>query len=778
MKDYSKFLLSWACLLLTAMPVFAQNNDDDDDDEKPKKSAWKMAPDKQVSSADEKDDNTPLDTVAASKRIMEWQEAQESDSVALFNDEPEPYYIGLLSRGYNDRIVLRWAPSEYVPWRVLNSAGYVVERVNVTSGMHHDTLAIVKPWPIEKFKQKFAEEDSLAGVAVQLIYGGAETNLSNTQTPPGSGSMGGIVEVYDEQQSVVGMAMMVAELRPDLAEAMGLLYVDRQAKPDEEYAYFVLPNIPDSIITIQNDPVLSVKLGSYKPEPFSLAITDSLSAPSTVILYWSRDMYSAVDIERQDTEGGPWKKLNERPYVSLTALGDGQLPDNGMNMFRDNLPKVGTYRYRFSGYDSFGDRSEPSAPYEVEMPDMVPPLPPSIKNIVVDHPDEKHAYATIYFHVDTVEADVKGYLPLYRHNRVKNGDWHPLTMNFTAPGDSVMKVDVSGLPTGQLSIAAYDNAGNQGASIPQMILLEDYLAPSAPTGLKANVAPDGYLLLSWNPSPEPDVAFYEVFSGNGPDELFVNRSNDQQTDTVFADSLALGVNQAYIYYKVRAVDYSGNASKDSEMLRVARPNYIPPSVCRVDSVWVTDDAINIWWIQSNEADLDYHRLFRKLQGEELWTLMGVYRADSLRMKGDRIRFKDSPKPNMRKRYVYAVETVNLSGVTSGLSQTQSILFTGPRTVNISIKLYGSYTKEGNETRLTWERGHVPEYGPWHYNIFRKGKDDKDFKFLLAAKSDETQFTDYLLRPGQEAEYYVTIMYDDGRRSQRSNVVKVSAPKEN
>ena len=72
---------------------------------------------------------------------------------------------------------------------------------------------------------------------------------------------------------------------------------------------------------------------------------------------------------------------------------------------------------------------------------------------------------------------------------------------------------------------------------------------------------------------------------------------------------------------------------------------------------------------------------------------------------------------------------------------------------------------------------MPDYGPWHYSIYRKGKDDNDFKFLLAAKSDETMFTDYLLRPGQTVEYYMLITYDDGRRSQRSNVVQVSAPEE-
>ena len=704
---------------------------------------------------------------------MEQQSTTEqADTVA---DSPAPYVIGLLSRGYDDRIVLRWAPNEYVPWHVLNSAGYVVQRFEEGGDWNIDTLAIVKPWPIEKFKQKFAPEDSLAGVAVQLIYGGPLTRLDNTKSE--QGSMSGIVEVYEEQQSIVGLAMMVAELRPDLAEAMGLSFIDRTAKAGTNYSYIVSANIEDSVMTILNMPVMSERRGTYKPQTFEVNITDSLSLPMNVSLYWPQDHYSAYDIERQDSEGSAWKKLNNRPYVPMAAVGNDQLPDNGLSTFRDVLPKVGTYRYRIYGYDSFGDRTLPSQPYTVVMPDLVPPMSPTLKNIVVDHPDEKHAYATVYFHVDTVEADVKGYLPLYRHSRVKDGEWHELTTNFTAPGDSVMRVDVSGLPSGQICIAAYDQAGNQGASLPQLILLEDYLPPSPPTGLKANVYPDGYLHLRWNPSPESDVAYYEVFAANDPQEMFMNRSNTDQVDTLFIDSLALGLNQAFIYYKVRAVDFSGNSSKDSEMLRVVRPNYIPPSVCRADSVWVTDDAINIWWLQSNEADLDYHRLFRKLENEKTWTMMGVYNADSLRRTGNRIRFSDTPKPNMHVRYVYAMETVNLTGVTSGLSQVQAFLFTGPRIVNISLKAFGAYRKENHETSVVWETDNVPDYGPYYYCVFRKGPGDEDFRFFISVKKDDLKHTDYLLKPGETAEYYVTVRYEDGRRSNPSNIVKVAAPKE-
>lgn len=719
-----------------------------------------------------------IDSATYDKMFLEFI---REDSIRMANKDPEapePYYIGLMERAYEDRVVLRWAPSEYVPWRVLNNAGYVVKRIGLSKKEFcDDTLAIVKPWPIEKFKEHFAKEDSLAGVAVQLIYGGAEINFSNTQTQPGSGSMQGIMEVYEEQQSVVGMAMMVAELRPDLAEAMGLLYVDRTAKPDFEYSYIVTGNIPDSLMTIYNNATLGTRLGQWKPQPFPFEVTDSISPPLTAMLYWQEGIFSAFDIERQDPGSSEWKKLNERPYVSLTAFGEGQRPDDGMNMYVDYLQKTGTYKYRITGYDSFGDRSLPSAPCEVEMIDMVPPQPVTITRIVVDHPDEKHATATIYFRPDTIEADVKGYLPLYRHDRVKNGEWTHLTEQLTQPGDTMMVVDVSGLPSGQLSIATFDQVGNYGPSIPQLILLEDYLPPSAPTNLRANVFPDGYLELRWTPSPEPDVAFYEVFSANDTLEVFANRTDDTQIDTLYIDSLALGLNQAYIYYKVRAVDFSGNSSADSKVLPVVRPNFIPPSVCRIDSVWTTDDNVNMWWIQSNEDDLDYHRVFRKLDGESEWTLLGIYKADSVRFAGNRIRITDSPKPNMVRRYIYAVETFNLSGVTSGLSRTQTFLFTGPRIVDVKLKLEGVYEKKTREVRLAWETGRVPDYGPWYYCVYRKGPDDRDFKFMLATKSDEPLYNDFNTRPGETAQYYVTVQYDDGRRSKPSNTVTITAVKE-
>ena len=690
--------------------------------------------------------------------------------------EDNPYKIHLIARAYEDHIALRWAPSEYVPFRFLRDAGYVVTRnwYSMERGPVNDTLAIVKPWSVDEFKAKFNRNDSVAGMAVELLYGKL-TTLDQTEAAPGS--MKGIIEVYEQQQDVVGSAMYIAETRPDLAVAMGLMYNDYGVKKGTDYVYAILPNLSDSTLVIEWGTSDIMSIGKYEASSLYVEMEDSVAAPTQAFIYWTRLPYAAYDIERREvTDGktGEWKQLNDKPYISFVSQ---YMDENSPNLYVDNTEKPGTFEYRLYAYDSFGDRIGPSDPYRVEMPDMVPPVAPDIDQFLVTYITDDSIQATIFFHKDSLEADLVGYIPMYRGDlRDTTAQWQQLTDKVLPPGTTQYTVDVSGLSAGHVTIAAYDKMGNYSLSIEQLLNIDDYTPPSAPTNLRANVAPDGLLVLRWTAPPEPDVSYYEVYSANDPMEVFHNQASPSQRDTVYIDSLAQGLNQRYIYYKVKAIDFSGNSSEFSELLPVIRPNYIPPSVCRADSVWVTDDEINIWWIQSNEEDLDRHYLYRRLETDDVWTLLAVYNADSVRLIDDRIRFKDSPKPNMKHRYIYGIETRNFTGVTSGLSQTQTFLFTGPRIVDIKLQLSGNFEKKNRETRLAWETGKVPDYGPWYYCVYRKGPDDRDFQFMLATKSDEPLYNDFVTQPGETAEYYVMVQYDDGHRSKPSNIVSITAVK--
>jgi hypothetical protein len=48
---------------------------------------------------------------------------------------------------------------------------------------------------------------------------------------------------------------------------------------------------------------------------------------------------------------------------------------------------------------------------------------------------------------------------------------------------------------------------------------------------------------------------------------------------------------------------------------------------------------------------------------------------------------------------------------------------------------------------------------------------------MSVKPDERSHSDWLLRPGEQATYYVKIKYKDGRESRPSNTVTVKRAKE-
>lgn len=647
-----------------------------------------------------------LSAMTMSVHAQDVQEAEEpTDSIKPAEDH-EPNVIYVLGKGYDDRAVLRWAPSAYAPFRVLRDSGYVVTRLGGNRSSDNDTLAVVRALTVDQFKKKFSAKDSLAAVAAQLMWGKL-TPADQTQAEPGS--FAAFQEQWEQQEDVTGMAMMIAELRPDLAEAMGLMYVDRNVEKGASYIYAVHPNLKnDSITEVLGGSTVVTIAKSAKKSMADIELTDSVTPPMTVGIVWPQQtQFSAYDIERRELSPTPsdWQKVNNRPFVAFKNAFAG---DGADNVYYDFVDHLGVYEYRVSGYDTFGELSEPTPPHRVEVKDIVPPVAPLITRFEMNFKTDSHILCNIVFEKSTIEDDLVGYRPLYRVEEIDTVYWKPMTDDLIAPNETHVLIDVSNYTTGHVAMAAYDRAGNEDMSPPMLMRIEDRVPPTTPQNLRANVAPDGLLVLRWSPSPEADVHHYDVFRANDEREVFVKLSTLQQVDTLFLDSLTLGHNQAYVYYKVAAVDGSGNSSKPSKALRVVRPNYIPPQTCRIDTLSVTDDEIYMRWIQSNEDDLMLHRLYRKLNNADQWEVITVYDADSVRQRRNYIEVHDRPPYHQSERWVYAFETVNLTGVTSGLSMPQTFLFTGPALLPVDIRLTASF--ENGRTRLAWETGTMkPEW---------------------------------------------------------------------
>ncbi len=695
-------------------------------------------------------------------------------------------------RTYGDSIMLRWVPEDYVSWKYLCDFGVNILRVEKGS-IDLDTLAWqFKPLSLEGFQAKYAPNDSNALVAMGILYG--ENRLQPGQTMNKPGSLEASMEFNTEQDISFAFAMLVAEWRRDLAQDMAVGFMDKNVKPGAIYEYYVQPSQWENggVLIFEPGVVENVENVPYVPEPYEPRMTDSLTTPRRHILGWWDGQHSSFEIERRycdlpsNGESGQWQRINTKPYVSMMEQPQGV----NYQAFADSVPQFGVYEYRIIAHDPFGELTPPSPTLRVNVYDNEPPRAPQLTRILLEYPGEKltdKVMAHFYWQKDTLEADVNGYI-IYYNEQGEDGEWLTLTDDMISPTDTTTVVDVTGRRTCMVYISAVDQSGNEAPSFAQLLELRDYQAPAAPDSLRARLVPlnvnqlmgkdsrYGYVILDWKPKPEDtDIRYYDVAFANDTTHVFLLRNEGGIRERMFLDSLVLDANQKYIYYQVRAVDNSNNIGPWSPWIEVKRPHITPPTTPHIDTSRHSDEeGMHMEWIVGMDADMDYHVAYRRCGENSPWEMIGRYDADSLKACGYRIIIDDNPSFDREQRYYYFIESFNSSPYSSK-SLAISWLHQGPKVLTVGIELAGDYIDKEKLTRLVWNAGKLPFDAPYYYCIYRKGPGDEKFRFMVSQPSDQTEYTDQLLRKGEEAEYYVMIQWRDGRQSTASNVVKVTHP---
>ncbi|MCR5679585.1 MAG: fibronectin type III domain-containing protein [Prevotella sp.] len=668
---------------------------------------------------------------------------QDADSTANVSPTQQGLLtscIHLLTRTYGDHVALRWVPEDYVSWRYLCQTGVNVLRVK-TGTLDIDTLHYaMKPLTKEAFEARYQPSDSLAMIAMGVLYGEGRIGRNQTQDIPGS--VGSGMELNNEQDLSFGYAMLVAEWRPDLAEAMAVGCIDRTARRGEQYDYYIQPTVWDTGGKIIFEPGVAEHVVNepYKPQPYNPELRDSLTAPRRFVLSWIDNEHSSFEIERRE-QAGTWQRLNEKPYLSM--VDNGGLP--GLCLYADSVTHDGTWQYRILALDAFGTLTEPSPVHTAYAYDIEPPKAPQLKRIVIERPDDANPSARVRAHViwqnnDSLENDLAGYVIQYYNERLTQGQWRPISLATSSgalipPTDTIATIDVTGLRTGMLSIWAYDEAGNAGRSLSQLIRITDYQAPSAPDSLRAEVLPTGHVILSWQPRREDiDIAYYDLAFANDSTHEFLQVNQGGIPDALYIDSLALNVNQKYIYYKVRAVDYESNFGEWSPILQVMRPHKTPPTAAHLDESWhKSEQGMHMRWIVGTDADMTFHELMRRLGDNGQWQVIARWNADSIAATGTyAITVDDNPSYHQTDRYYYMVVSHNSTTMTTQ-SLAVSWLHQGPRVLDIPIRLNGAWVEHDGVVRLIWEtdaavmnRFHDADY---YYCVFRKGQSDTSFRYM-------------------------------------------------
>lgn len=711
--------------------------------------------------------------------------------------------IHLMTRAYGDSIVLRWVAEDFTSYNYLARLGVNVLRIprvkadgTPIAGEKVDTLAYeLRPKTLEQFRSSYAPNDSNAYVAMGLLYGEKENLHPNNQ-----GFADKTQNESSDQDIAYGFAMLVADWRADLARDLAVRLTDRNVEPGATYDYIVQPTVWENNGRLIFEPGVAeeVKNVPYRPEPYVPQMVDSLSNPGTLMLGWWDKDHSSFEIERRHTmtlDGrrvdGQWMRVTRKPYVPMIQQPEGE----GYCVIHDSVPELGMWNYRLMGHDPFAELTPPTE-HSVFVRDVQPPVPANIKYIVIERPDDDDPMSSVIAHVvwekDTLESDFAGYRVFYRpmHDG-EGGLWQAMNFDLLAPTDTLLSIDMTGKRTGMMYISAYDDSGNESKSFMQQIRLTDFKAPQVPSNLRADVRKidlerDSTVLarkwafidLYWQPAAEDDdIDYFDIAWANDTTHNFLIRNQGGIRQTTYTDSVALNANQRYIYYKVRAIDWSTNVGQWSDWIQVERPHITPPTQPHLgESSHDELMGMHMEWIVGKDADMREHTLYRRLGENGTPEVIGTWNADSVKAHDCLIVVDDNPPFSPRERYYYWMSSTNASPFVAN-SLAVSWRHTGPRMFDLNISLMGKYDASEQCTVLDWgvDESKLPD-GDWYWAIFRRGPGQKSHSYYMAAPKEDRSYIEHTLKPGEEASYYIRLQFSDGRRSKDSEPISVSVPK--
>lgn len=508
-----------------------------------------------------------------------------------------------ISKVKKDEVIIRWAPKNYVAWNRGNKSGYKVIRYRVNfegekpvemTRIGNDTI---KPLPLEKWIEKFPKNHPYAPVAAQALYGEKfqvkekELDIMSAKT------------ISQEQELRYSIALFLADVDYEVADALGLRVVDKTVEKDEQYLYLIIPYDTSVMDTAQV--FVDTRYPMEIPKAPKL---EKNEMENRIELRWdneqARFIFTAYWIERSK-DGVNWQRLNPVPYISATQRSDVRFDKYAYYTDTTISRNYEVYKYRLIGITSFGDLSEPSDVIEAMGRDRTPPPSPVIKSI-----KDVGGKFKLDWELDNPPRDLKGFL-IARSDKI-DGEYTPITKDFLSPNTNTFiddKPDFYG--ENYYVVYAADTANNFSVSLPVYGFIIDTIPPAKPKGLKGQIDSSGIVKLTWLLGDEPDIIGYRVYYANRADHEFTNLTPFPLKDTVFVDTLELNTLTKEIFYQVVAVDRNYNHSEGSDILRLIKPDIVPPVSPLISDYTVTDSMITIQVITSFSDDVAEHILLRK-----------------------------------------------------------------------------------------------------------------------------------------------------------------------
>ncbi len=667
------------------------------------------------------------------------------------NSEKSTYKLHLLGYYAGDKVLLRWAPSDYIQWKEMTKSGVRLQRAtlpdsyNALDAYDYDPSFdhIVKALPKDdQIWKNLVEKDGYAIAGWASLY---------KDRPEVSGGVVARLKSQDNSdKKAFFTAMIAADHSHPTSIAMGLGWEDFTIQQGRKYLYKVSDISDPSVFAL----MLVDCSNEYKLEtPFSPL---TISKDKAVTISWPRGFnggtFTSYYIERANAINGEYRRLTDKPFLDINPNPEDTLSNTVY--FIDSVPaNYKPYYYRLIGINPFGIESNPSEPVMGMGRDLTPPS----GIIGLQAIPQKNSAVKLTWQKKIKESDFKGYFVL--KSEKMNGPYYVLNEDIL-PFEQMHYIDTNVDPKAYnfYKVSVVDTAGNIFESLPTFAMIEDHSPPPTPKLLHGSIDSNGIVVIHWAPVDDPYVIGYKVYSSNSPNHTFIMKSGDILTDTFYSERVTLRTLSEIIIYKVAAVNNGFGYSELSEGLELKRPDIVPPSSGAFKDYLVSGDIVQLTWARSNSGDLEYQELWRK-DASHPWAK--ISKLDKTTENYQDVELT----PGLE--YSYALRAVDDDGLHSEFSKPVHISTAEYVKVKPIHKLMLSYNKEANTLEVKWDYSQSSNFSFVLYRS-KNSKEIVSYKHLTSG----TKFIDKNIEPNNSYTYALRVIDKDGFESNVSKLTTI------
>ncbi len=655
--------------------------------------------------------------------------AQSQEEVPLKYDTSEvriPSH-GITTRVLKDKILLRWAPSDYVFWEMGNTHGYIIERIGDTDTVFAPLPGMpIKPWTQEEFKSVKDTSNKYLAVAMEMLYGELESGEDATL---GSNLQNSIME----QQNRHSYALMSADLNKEAARSLGFMYEDKDVKTGAKYTYRIRINHTDPDLKTDTLEVFIDFSQKYLEQAVRNCWVESFDNEIKVAwTFHNSALFSAYDIERS-TDKKTWKKLNSKPYLS------SQSGVEKSYLYIDTMVNNNTaYHYRLRGYTPFGEMGLYSEIMTTTPKDMTPPTPA----FDVKAKDQGGA-VLITWDAFPNEVDHDGFY--IGRSYLASGGFEKISAKLKKEERAFLDFQANVLENNYYAVISVDKSGNEAVSYVALGYIVDSLPPTPPTGLAGAIDSTGFVRISWARGPEADIIGYRVYWANDTLSEFSQLTGDVLSHTVFYDSVNVKTLSEFAYYKVVAVDHRYNHSEYSQILTLQKPDLVPPAAPVITKYNQEQLSVSFSWVNSVSDDVVSHRLEKRI-GDEDWKELKTFK-DKEKQWSD----KDLIASKAYSYRIVAIDDAN------NISYSKSLEITAiDRGLRDDVDNLKIVTRDG-KSYLEWTYGNVKDAV---FVVYKQNAAKTGFEPIARLSNNEFLYQIHDVA----ASYGVRVMFSDGGES--------------